>query len=410
MKKHTFWCWIIILTFAGIILRWTGIGYEGVDYQNCLSEWYAQLKEVGSLQALTQFKGNYNLPYATALLILTYLPVSPLAGIKMLSIIFDFLSAAVLMTIVRNCSREKSELKGLITYGLVLCSPISIINSAYLAQSDGIYAAFTFLSFWLILKNKPIKGMAAFGCALAMKLQAIFVAPILVLIYFCKKKFSALHFLWIPVTIQVLCIPAILAGCGWDIAIRVYSRLMGEYPYMYYYYPNLWTYFQGMPYYAFGKYAMMFTFGILLLFCILVVKSKRQIDTCDYLEYFCCTAMTCAMFLPCMHERYNYIAEILIISLAVVKPRMRMPAIILNLASLQCYLQSFFWTPYNYVSPYLLAAVNLGVYTYVMITCIRELWKEREDNAENREETDYICGKTHVVDSRNHNNFTGTGA
>ena len=37
--------------------------------------------------------------------------------------------------------------------------------------------------------------------------------------YFYKKKFSILHMLWIPVAIEVLCLPAIIGGSGWDSAI-----------------------------------------------------------------------------------------------------------------------------------------------------------------------------------------------
>lgn len=371
MKKRNFWFGIIILSVVGMILRWTGIRFEGVDYRECLSAWYDQLKSVGSLQALVEFEGNYNLPYATALLILTYLPIEPIIAIKMLSIVFDYLSGGVLAAIVMDCREEHKERSGLITYGLVMCCPIMVINSGYLAQSDGIYVSLAVLSFWCLLKDKPIKGMIAFGCALTMKLQAIMAFPALAIIYWCRKKFSALHLAWIPVTIQALCIPAIVAGCGWDIAIRVYTQLMGEYPFMYYFYPNVWTYFQNMPYYVFGKIAIAFTFVLLLLYCVLVVLSKRKNRTEDYLEYFLWTAMTCAMFLPCMHERYNYMAELLILALAVLRPRMRIPAVVLILVSWQCYGQSFL--EYAYVSPYLLAACNIGVYIYLSLDSIRGL-------------------------------------
>lgn len=381
MKKRNFWLGIIILSVAGMVLRWTGIRFEGIDYRECLSAWYAQLKEVGSLQALLEFEGNYNLPYATALLILTYLPIEPIIAIKMLSIVFDYLSGGVLAAIVMDCRAEHRERNGLITYGLVMCCPIMVINSGYLAQSDGIYVSLAVLAFWCLLKDKPVKGMVAFGCALSMKLQAIMAFPVLAIIYWCRKKFSALHLAWIPVTIQALCIPAIIAGCGFDIAIRVYTHLMGEYPFMYYFYPNVWTYFQDMPYYAFGKIAILFTFVLLLLYCVLVVVSKRKNGTEDYLEYFLWTAMTCAMFLPCMHERYNYFGELLILALAVLRPKMRVPAVVLILTSLQCYGQGFLEFPY--VSPYLLAACNIGVYVYLSVDSIGGLLAECRKHVKN---------------------------
>lgn len=194
------------MSVVGLVLRWSGIWYEGIDYQKCLSAWYAGLKEAGSLRALAEFEGDYNLPYATALWVLTYLPINPIIGIKLRSIIFDFLSGGVLAALVMDCDSNHRERNGLITYSLIMCCPIMVINSGYLAQSDGIYAALAVLSFWCLLRDKPVKGMVAFGCALSMKLQAIFAVPVLALIYWCRKKFSALHLVWIPVTIQALCI------------------------------------------------------------------------------------------------------------------------------------------------------------------------------------------------------------
>lgn len=250
--KRTFIYGIVVLSVVGLVCRLLGIRYEGVDYQMCLSAWYAKLKEVGTLRALLEFEGNYNLPYVTAMLVLTYLPVEPIISIKFLSIVFDYLSAGVLAAIIMDCAGQKKYFYGLVTYGLILCCPITVINSGFLAQSDGIYAAFALLSYYLVLKDKPVKGMIAYGFAFSMKLQAVFALPILAILYWCKKKFSALHLLWIPVTMQILCIPAIAAGCGFDIALTVYKGQMGEYPFMYYFYPNIWTYFQELPYYAFG--------------------------------------------------------------------------------------------------------------------------------------------------------------
>ena len=369
----------MLLTIVGMALRWSGIYYVGIDYQECLSTWYAQLKEGGDLYALTGYEGNYNLPYATALLLLTYIPVEPIISIKMLSIVFDFLSAGVLMKVVMECVQEKKEFYGLLTYGLTLYAPFTVINSGYLAQSDGIYVSLALLSFWFIYKDKPVKGMIAFGCALCMKLQAIFALPILALLYWTKKKFSALHLAWIPVTIQTLCIPAIIAGCGWDIAIKVYENFLGGYPYMYYFYPNVWTYFQDMPYYAFGKMAIFVTMVVLLLYCILVVQSKRKHTLTDYLEYFTWTAMTCAILLPCMHERYNYMAEILMIALSVLRPKMRVSALLLCLLSWQLYIQ-YFLGGYS-VHPYFLAACNIGIYCYLTYVSVKGLWRDFHKNA-----------------------------
>ena len=365
---------IVILSMAGMVLRWIGIEYEGVDFQNCLSSWYLQLKDGGSLAALADFKGDYNMPYATILYFLTLLPVRPVVSIKMVSVFFEYLEAVLLMKMVMEAvESEKRYFYGAVAYGLVICNPLAVINSGYLAQSEGIWSCLALLSFWYIWKDKPVKGMWTFGFALAFKLQAVFILPLILLLYFYKKKFTILHLLWVPVAIQVLCIPAIIGGCGFDIAYRVYTNLLGEYPFMYYYYPNIWTFFQEAPYYQFGKAAIIITFAALLIFALLFVKSEKKHTLQDCLEYIAWTTMTCAMLLPCMHERYNYIAEMVLPLCAIKKPKYRLPAIILILLSLQCYGQSYL--TWSRCSDLALAGGNIVIYLWLTWNCFRELYR-----------------------------------
>lgn len=380
MNWRTFWISILILSVLGMSLRWMGIWYEGVDYRTCLQSWYMQLKEGGSLAALADYEGDYNVPYATVLYWLTLIPVKPIIGIKMFSILFDYLNAFLLtkMVMVASGSNEKIGAQGyfygILTYGLVLCNPIAVINSGYLAQSDGIWTYFALLSFWFIWQERPVRGMWAMGAGIAMKLQSVFIMPVILIYYFHKRKFSILHLLWIPVAIQTLCIPAIIGGCRFDIAYTSFSRLLGEYPFMYYYYPNIWTYFKEVPYYLFGKYAIMITFIALLMFAVLYVQSGRIHTLHSYMEYVMWTTMTCAMLLPCMHERYNYIAEIMLPVCAIFNRKLRLPVTILLLISMQCYGQSYL--EWGYVSHYILAAGNLLIYFYLTWRCFYGLYNE----------------------------------
>ena len=84
--------------------------------------------------------------------------------------------------------------------------------------------------------------------------------------------------------------------------------------------------------------------------------------------------MTCAMFLPCMHERYNFLAEILIVGYAIIRPKYRIPALLLSLVSLQCYAQYFLG--WYYVSPYVLALCNIGIYVCITAWCVGSLYQE----------------------------------
>jgi len=362
-----------ILAAAGMCLRWSGIYFEGVDYQNCLSVWYQELKEGDGLHALAEFSGDYNMFYATILLLLTKIPVAPIISIKMVSILFDYLGAAVLCRMAMQAAQpEKRYFSGILAFGLAVCNPLAVINSGYLGQSEAIWVSLALLSFWLIYNHRIVWGMLALGLAFSMKLQAVFILPIILIYWFYKKNFSILHLLWVPVMIQVVCIPAIIGGSGFDIAYRQYRNMLGEYPSMYYFLPNIWTYFQDAPYYLFGKAAIALTFTALLIFAVLFVKSGKQHTTADYLEYIAWTSMTCAMLLPCMHERYNYMAEMMLPVCAVFCPKMRLPALLMILISTQCIGQSFL--SWNIISPYALAAGNLLVYFYLTLHCFRGLY------------------------------------
>ena len=213
-----------------------------------------------------------------------------------------------------------------------------------------------------------------------MKLQSIFILPLILILYFYKKKFSILHLLWVPAAIQVLCIPAILGGCPADIAFRTYGEMLGEYPFLYYYYPNIWTFFKEAPYYQFGSAAVIITFTALLLFAVLFMQSQTKHTLRDVMEYAVWTTMTCAMLLPCMHERYNYMAELLLPVCALFHRKLRIPALVLVLLSMQCNGQSYLG--WEFVSHYGLAAGNLIIYFYLTWRCFQRLYQAERREAE----------------------------
>ena len=121
---------------------------------------------------------------------------------------------------------------------------------------------------------------------------------------------------------------------------------------------------------------MCFTFIVLLIFAVLFTKCGKQYVLQDYIQYAAWTAMTCAMLLPCMHERYNYMAEMLLPISAVFDKKLRIPALVLILTSMQCIGQQFLhWPKFSY---YALATINIIVYLYFSAHCLCTLYKEYE--------------------------------
>ena len=365
---------LVIISLAGLAFRWTGISFEGIDYIDCVLPWYEDLKASGSIRGLAEYDGSYNVPYITLLYFLTWIPVRPLISIKLLSVSFDYLFALLAMVMAAKAApSDKKELYGAIAYGLVLLNPVAVINSGYLAQCESVWAFLALYAFWLVWKGHPAWGMLFFGFTFAMKPQGIFILPVLLIFYFREKRFSILHLLWALAGIQLACLPAIIGGSGFDVFYRFLRKMTGQYPFVYYYYPNVWTYLQNAPYYVYGKVAITSTFVVLLLFAVLFVRSRKEASLQDMLLYVAWTTMTCAMLLPCMHERYNYISELLLCVCAVREKKYRVPALLLSLASIQCYGQSYLDWPW--VSHYALAAVNIAIYLYLTKNCMVELYR-----------------------------------
>lgn len=317
-KMKILWVLVVLgVTMFGLLLRWQGIWYESGDFTSCLSIWMDNLRAGNSIKVLSQYTGDYNMPYVTVLWLLTFLPVEPIIAIKSFSIIFDMISAAGAGALVITIGNKKSIAVFMLAYSLIFLAPVSVLNGGFWGQCDSVYTAFVLWAFWCLLNNKYKTCMIFWGCALAFKLQAIFAFPLLLLYYWKNKKFSILNFGLIPLTMEFLCLPAIIGGCSPLITFTVYLSQMKTFPEMYYFYPNFWTFFQDAPYYVFGKMAIMGTFVLLMLQAVYILKTERELTSTQFAGYFVWIVMTVLCFLPCMHERYGYMLEMVAIVYAV---------------------------------------------------------------------------------------------
>ena len=138
---------------------------------------------------LKSLESNYNMPYLYILAFITYLPASTLAKIKLVSIIFDFITAFLVMIIVKKLIKpSKSSLIPYLAYAFTLFIPTLVLNGTVWGQCDIIYTCFILLSIYFFLEKKYVGTFIAYGIALSFKLQAIFVLPVYIFMYFKEKK------------------------------------------------------------------------------------------------------------------------------------------------------------------------------------------------------------------------------
>ncbi|MBR2828063.1 MAG: hypothetical protein IKE70_02375, partial [Bacilli bacterium] len=111
IENHTDLIFFILVTILALSVRIILIKYKSGDYDMFLKPWFDELKQNGGLRGLAKEIGNYTPPYMTLLAILTYLPVSSLISIKIVSILFDFIGGYTILKIVEELLKEKKYKK-----------------------------------------------------------------------------------------------------------------------------------------------------------------------------------------------------------------------------------------------------------------------------------------------------------
>ena len=162
---------LLIITLLVLGIRYYELDFESRDFTRFLSPWFDYLKNNGGLKALSNYPGDYNAPYVTIIALLTYLPIKKLYLIKTVSVIFDFtlaLSAAYLVGYI--VPKNKKEYS-LLTYSLILFSPIVFLNSALWGQCDSGYATFIVLALLYLFKEKYVKSFIFLGIAFVLRIN-----------------------------------------------------------------------------------------------------------------------------------------------------------------------------------------------------------------------------------------------
>ena len=364
ISQHLIPISFIVVTVLGILIRIPLRGLVSNDASRFLLPWYEEILENG----IGSQVGNYNFPYQFAILIMTKLPLKPLYAYKLLSCGFDFLLAIVCAMMVYEITKKWS--RTLLAYCAVLLSPVVFLNSAAWGQCDSIYVFFAICGIYLLLKDRYFFAMLCFGLSLSFKLQAVFFFPGLMILYFTKKKFSALNFLAVPLTMVVISLPMVFVGRSLLELVQVYVGQADTYHCMTMSYPSLYCIFSADYYPAYSKVAMILTATALgtMFFCIAYYRIEMTRENIVMLMFL--SAFTCVLFLPAMHERYGYSYEILAWVLVFLVPKTAPLCIGLQLLPLRTYSGYLFGSQVNHR---VLAYANLILYCLYVYLLMKEM-------------------------------------
>lgn len=306
----------VLGTVISLLIRYAFRDVVSGDFIVYLEGWYNQILG-GGIRGLSQQVGNYNFLYQLCVLMMTYFPVKPLHAYKIVSIVFDYLLAIIVMKITWAVTEQNKKLNAVLAYFAVVFSPIVILNSSAWAQCDAIYVFWVMAAMYALLKKKYQTAFFLLGLAFSFKLQTVFILPFFLLFYFINRKFSIFNFLLLPTMLIATALPAVILGRNIMDTFLIYWGQAAQYKQVALNYPSFWTLFfeaQSTEYYNVqNPAAILLTIVVLASFMVSWVINKIELSNKNIIYTAFILSYTCVLFLPQMHERYGYMYEILAI-------------------------------------------------------------------------------------------------
>ncbi len=322
-----------------LFLRSLLLDHATLDYQDFLSRWVAHFRDNGGFSALKDPVGNYNVPYLYMLAFLSYLPIPDLYGIKLFSILFDFLLAWGGLRLTKVLTRSKAA--PLWAFSILLLLPTVVLNGSCWGQCDSVWAALCVWALSFALEERPIFSLTFLALAFSFKLQAIFILPLWGAFWFTRRVRFRQLFVF-PGIFFLSTLPALLAGKPMGDILQVYLNQAGDsvsWKTVNYNSPSV---FALLPYHSESApwvpklaitLAFLFTLGIL----VLLFLRRKKVD--NYALALAGTAMSLGIpfLLPYMHERYFFLGGVLLVIISCAHPALAPGAAGAELASLGGY-------------------------------------------------------------------------
>jgi Gpi18-like mannosyltransferase len=249
------------------------------------------------------------------------MPIFDLYLIKILSQIFEVLSAFALCMIIAKLKRQKFSW---ILFGLVLLFPAFLLDSAVWGQCDAIYTFFVLIGLYFAITKRSFKACLFLGLGLAVKLQAILSFPILLVLLLAKTDDGRRYVNWkhlfiIPMPFFVLnCVP-IFAGKNVFTTFGVYLKQANEHRYL--------SFVTNIPkiFAVATKNSPTLIFNLVVIFFVMLTvawlsfvlfyaikTARKRVLLVHELVFLTILTVGGALFImPLMHERFLYIAMLL---------------------------------------------------------------------------------------------------
>jgi Gpi18-like mannosyltransferase len=315
--------WLALALAAAVALKLSLLPLVNSDLTHYVVPWLQHIRNHGRAalgDVFTDYAPGYTYFLWAGLALAPALP--DVALIKTISILADTAMAALAGLLAWRVGADPQ--RGVWAAAAVLMLPAVVLNSGAWGQSDAIWCAFLLAALLCLLGDRLAAACLLWGCALALKPQAVFLAPVLGGVLLARRRLWLLPLVALPYVLASL--PMILEGRRWTSIFAVYasaaifSRQLSSSA------PNLWSWLPpdaGVP-------AMLAGIAAGAVAGLLILLSVLRLDRRDPLGVLVAAAFACTVLpflLPKMHDRYFYAGEVLAVVLALLRPAL-VPAVV----------------------------------------------------------------------------------
>lgn len=368
---------VLLGIVAALAVRYPFRYFETNDYVADTSHWYAAVQQLG-LGAAGTGVSNYTPPYLYVLYAVSVLlpSVPPVIAIKVPSVVFDGVCAwIVYLMVMLRYSNRRIALWALVT---VLLAPTVVANSSAWGQSDSIYTALVLACVYGFMRGHGRLPLLAFGAALAFKFQSMFLSPFLCALLF-RRRFPAWAIGLLPAVYILAMLPAWLEGRSAYELATVYLSQSGTFHSLTRNAPNLYAWLPQRFYSLIVPAGVGLMAAIGCIYVALVWKSRVRLDAALVLRLSLLSLLLCPFFLPKMHDRYFFAADVLSIAYGFYFPRQWYVPVLISAASFMAYLPFLLGHP---VLPLRLLSLSMGAAVLVVtLSTYRALQTEAVVNA-----------------------------
>ena len=355
-----------LISLAGMVAVLPAVP-EGPDMAH-FALWMDSVR-AGGVSSLSGEFAIYSPTYIYLLYLFSWLV--PVVGtgpaIKLISLPFLLLLSVALHGIVLAATASRT--KALAAAALIWVLPTLFINAFYWGQADVIYVSVLAWCTLFAMKDRPALAAAAFGIALSLKLQAMFLSP-MILYLVLARRMRLRHLLLVPAAYAAMMVPAMLAGRPvWE-CLTLYFQQYEFVTTLSANAPNPWR---------FAKKFIALEWGIVIGLAagaaaglaIALGSLRLRPGPVTILLVATVSAAALPYVLPKMHDRFFFPADVLSLALAFALTRRWLAGALIQLGSLLAYMSYLKVTPLGSVVGVVPMSFGVGLLALAFIEAQR---------------------------------------